>query len=158
MPTKNKKISIYGKIIINGLSALGALASAVQNTLSLVQFFQKISSGLMSTSAIFRNLVYGLAVSAGGVCGGVINFVINKSLLEDFFERISGNKQHPPELTGWRKFRYYAGITVFVITGMLFGACAFTIGFTSPLTILSVAMGLFVTFIMVIQENHLNPI
>ena len=152
MPTKNKKISIYGKIIINGLSALGALASAVQNTLSLVQFFQKISSGLMSTSAIFRNLVYGLAVSAGGVCGGVINFVINKALLEDFFERISGNKQHPPELTGWRKFRYYAGITVFVITGMLFGACAFTIGFTSPLTILSVAMGLFVTFIMVIQE------
>lgn len=96
-------------------------------------------------------MIHGLALSAGALCSGLINFFINVELLDGFLERLK-NETKVKKLSGWRKFRYYAGSFAFILTGVLFGMMAFTFGMATPLSLLAIASGIFVAIIMTIQE------
>lgn len=142
---KNKKILAY---LISGLGALG---SALQNYIAVDLFIKGIIGGALSLSRMFAGFRQIMALGLGGLCSGMVNFFINVELLEGFLERITRNKPGTP-LHGWVKFSYYAGIFVFVVTGLLFGTTAFTIGMATPMAALAVASGVFVAIIMTIQE------
>ncbi len=100
------------------------------------------------------------ALGAGGLCSGVVNYWMNVELLEEFYKRMTSNEEKytrkrtlPSRLpAGWEKFQYFAGIFVFVVTGLLFGLMAFTFAAQGPLALLSIAAGVFVAGIMTIQE------
>ena len=139
------------KTIIAIVSALGAAGTALQNYIAVDLFLRGIFVGFTSISSRLSGLIQAVAIGAGGACSGVVNFFINVELLEGFFERITSNKASR-ELSGWRKFRYYAGIFVFSITGVLFGMMAFAFSATTPLAVLALAAGVFVAIIMTIQE------
>jgi len=129
------------------VSLLGAIGVALQNTIAVELFIKSLINGGRFLQVFSRAAAIGL----GGACSGMVNFFINVELLEGFLERFTSDKPKKV-LEGWRKFRYYAGTAVFVLTGILFGAMAFTFGMASPLALLAVASGVFVTIIMTIQE------
>ncbi len=126
------------------LSLLGAAGTGLQNYMAVADLLGSITS--FSIEAARR-----LAFVLGGVCSGLVNFCMNIELLESFIQRLNGEKERE-KLVGWKKFRYYAGSAVFIVTGILFGLSAFAFGPVGPLAILSVAAGIFVAIIMAIQE------
>jgi len=141
---KSKKILTYV------MSFLGAVGGALQNYSAVDLFLRGIVVSFTSISKLFSGLIHALSI-AGGLCNGAVNFFINVELLEGFLARITKDKK-ARKLTGWRKFRYYAGIFAFAMTGVLFGMMAFAFSAVTPLAILALAAGLFVAIIMTIQE------
>ncbi len=133
------------------VSALGAIGGALQNYIAVEMFLREIVGGFTSISRLLSGFLHATAIGAGGMCSGMVNFFINLELLEGFLERITSDEPGV-ELTGWRKFSYYAGIFVFSVTGVLFGMMAFTFSAATPLAILGLASGVFVAVIMTIQE------
>jgi hypothetical protein len=142
---KNKKGLAYF------IAVLGALGGALQNYIAVNLFLKGIVGGALSLSHIFAGFRQVMALGFGGVCSGMVNFFINVDLLEGFLERLTRNKPGTP-LQGWVKFSYYAGIFVFVVTGLLFGMTAFTLGMATPMAAFAVVSGVFVAIIMTIQE------
>ena len=145
------------KLISYTVSAIGALGVALQNYLALDIFIKTVIVGFTTVTQALSGISQVLAVGLGGLCSGMVNFFINLDLLNDFLKRFkkkadSDTETEPQKLEGWRKFRYIAGVAVFTLTGILFGATAFTIGMATPLAALAVAIGVFVAIIMVIQE------
>lgn len=142
---KNKKRLSYL------FSALGALGVALQNYMAVEMTLRAMVSGLTSLPRYISGLIQAVAIGAGGLCSGMVNYFINVELLDGFLERITGDGPGV-KLGGWRKFRYYAGIGVFAMTGVLFGLMAFTFSASGPLLFLGIAAGVFVAIIMTIQE------
>lgn len=138
------------KIITYVVSALGAAGGALQNYSAVDLFLRGIAVSFTSISKFFSGVIQAASI-AGGACNGMVNYFINVELLEGFLARITNDKE-PRKLTGWRKFRYYAGLFAFTMTGVLFGMMAFAFSAASPLAILALAAGVFVAIIMTIQE------
>jgi hypothetical protein len=138
------------------LSAAGALGVAVQNYGGVLELLQ----GAIPASMHATQLIQLTALSAGGICSGLVNFKMNIDLLNDFYISMTDTKselykkrqENYNKLDAWGKAAYHAGIAVFSVTGILFGLMAFTFAATGPLAILSVALGLFVAVVMTIQE------
>ncbi len=131
------------------LSALGAAGVALQNY-QAVELFVK---GTIPLSQWSYTLTQAIALSAGGLCSGMVNFWMNIDLLEGFFKRMKSDKPYRyKQLKPWEKVQYFGGIFIFSVTGVLFGLTAFTFAMTGPLAMLSVAAGIFVAAIMTIQE------
>ncbi|MDF1677449.1 MAG: hypothetical protein P1U32_02000 [Legionellaceae bacterium] len=131
------------------LSALGAAGVALQNY-QAVELFAK---GVIPLSQWSYTLTQAIALGAGGLCSGMVNFWMNMDLLEDFFKRMKSDKScRYKQLKPWEKVQYFGGIFIFSVTGVLFGLTAFTFAMTGPLAMLSVAAGIFVAAIMTIQE------
>ena len=84
-----------------------------------------------------------------------MNFFVNVDLLESFIERLFGkpNPEKPkPKLTAWQTFWLWLGSGVFIATGLLFGLTAIAFGSIGALAAISIAAGIFVAAIMIIQE------
>lgn len=151
LPTFKKTISYI-------TSGLGAIGIALQNYLALDLFIKTIIAGFTSITNFLSGLSQAIAIGLGGICSGMVNYFINLDLLDDFLKRFSSSQDddeiesETQKLNGWRKFRYIAGILVFTLTGILFGATAFTIGLATPLSALAVGIGILVAIIMIIQE------
>ena len=146
-----KLSDITKKTIAYIISALGAAGVALQNYIAVDLFLRGIVGGFTSITRLLSGAIQAVAIGAGGACSGMVNFFINIELLEGFLERITSDKSGR-EMTGWRKFRYYAGIFAFALTGVLFGMMAFAFSMANPLAVLALAAGVFVTIIMTIQE------
>lgn len=147
----NEAIDPTKQALSYSISALGALGGALQNYIAVDIFLRGLLSGAAPLSQLLSGFIQSVAVGAGGVCSGMVNFYINVGLLDKFIDRMTHDSACG-ELDGWNEFMYYAGIFVFAVTGVLFGATAFTFGITSPLSALAVASGVFVAIIMTIQE------
>ncbi|MDP3559515.1 MAG: hypothetical protein Q8R79_04085 [Legionellaceae bacterium] len=145
----NKSIKKATSYII---SIFGALGTALQNYLAVDLFIRGIISGVTSMNNLLYGITQAIAIGFGGLCSGLVNFFINMDLLKDFLKRFGVDSKPSRKLEGWEKFRYVAGILVFITTGILFGLTAFTFGMTGPLAIIAIGAGVFVSIIMVIQE------
>ncbi len=133
------------------ISALGALGVAMQNTIAVVLFLRNALGSVTSITTLLSNVIHGIGIGLGGLSSGMVNFFMNVELLDGFIHRMSAD-QTQLNLRGWRKFRYYTGTFVFVVTGILFGTTAFTFGMASPFAAVAVAAGVLVAIIMTIQE------
>lgn len=133
------------------VAGLGAIGGALQNYIAVEMFVRAMLTSVTTVSHWLSGLTHALAIGAGGVCSGMVNYFINLDLLEGFLERITSDKSSP-ELSTWQKWLYFSGIFVFSVTGVLFGLTAFTFSAATPLSILGLASGLFVALIMTIQE------
>jgi hypothetical protein len=133
------------------VSVLGAAGVALQNYIAVGLFLRGLVGGLNSISRLSSGFIHAAAIGAGGLCSGMVNYFINLELLEGFLARIS-SQASGKKLSGWRKLRYYAGIFVFSMTGVLFGMTTFAFSAATPLALLALAAGVFVAIIMTIQE------
>lgn len=132
------------------ISAAGSLGIALQN----YQAVDMLLKGVVPASQY-------VALASGGVCSGAVNFWMNVDLLNTFFERFDAanhginpktREAYYTPTTTWDHVIYYGGIAIFTVTGVLFGLMAFTFAMESPLAMLSLGVGLFVTAITVLQE------
>lgn len=139
-----KKLGTYA------VSLLGAAGTGLQNYVAVFALIKSMATGVTALTKTSLGLMHGVAILLGGVCSGLVNFFINVDLLENFMKRLT--KKSMPKLSGWRKFSYWAGIAVFVTTGVLFGLTAFAFGSIGVLGAVSVVAGVFVALIMMIQE------
>lgn len=165
--TNNEHFIKYASYFIAGAGSLGI---GLQNYQAVDMLLKSITSASQYTHAA--------AFLSGGICSGAVNFNMNVDLLNDFFQRFNPENQRIDPKTGEiyyinpktitpetpegipyylpktaeEKFQYYGGIAIFSITGILFGLMAFTFAMESPLAILALAVGLFVTVITVLQE------
>jgi len=149
------------------ISAAGSFGIALQN----YQAVEMLLKGIVPASQYATPYIQTAAFLSGGVCSGAVNFKMNVDLLNDFFQRFNpANKHTHPETnktfymnpktkkayyapdTTWEHTTYYGGIAIFTVTGVLFGLMAFTFAMESPLAMLALAVGLFVTTITVLQE------
>jgi len=144
-----KSIAVYT------ISALGALGSALQNYVAVAALLNSLMNGVFAATKASLSLVHGLALFLGGFCSGLVNFCVNVDLLESFTERLFGTpdpEKPKAKLTAWQTFWMGLGSGVFIATGILFGLTAVAFGAMGVLAGLSVAAGVFVAAIMVIQE------
>lgn len=140
---QKEAISFYSYLF----AGLGALGTAVQNYQAVAAFAKG--------SLAFKVFMHSLAVSAGGICSGLINYGMNLELLEDFRKRLKSKEKPLVErlgLNAWQTLQYYSGLFVFIVTGILFGLMAFTFAMSGPLGLASIAIGVFVAGVMTIQE------
>lgn len=141
------------KKLVYVLSLIGALGSALQNFMALMDFLKDLIQILLWLHKISMNLLYGAAIVLGGLCGGVVNFCLNVELLESFFKRFVGEERKTrPTLDGWQEMRYWGGLAIFIITGILYGLTALAFGPVGVLVLFGIAAGLFVAGIMMVQE------
>ncbi len=139
--SQNKKL-FTGSVWLVALA--GALGVGLQNFLAFLSF-------LLDLGRIGPQLAQALAITLGGAVSGVVNLWMNLGLLNDFFKRLTGETSMP-KLQGWKKFRYWAGSLVFIVTGVLFGMTAFAFGGVGVLASIGIAAGILVAAIMMIQE------
>ncbi|MCR9191836.1 MAG: hypothetical protein NXI01_04180 [Gammaproteobacteria bacterium] len=137
------------------LSLAGAAGVAAQNEEAVRLFL----SSIVPVSHFSRGAIQAVAFGAGGLCSGMVNYKLNVGLLNKFFNRLSAKDAHGnplsyryESLSEWNRFKYFAGIGIFLVTGILFGLMAFTFALSGPLASLSIPIGLFVTGVMMIQE------
>lgn len=139
------------------LAALGAAGVALQNY-QAVQLFLK---SVLPASQHSMYAIHAAALGAGGVCSGLVNFKMNMDLLDDFFARwkfedytayVAAGYFDYKEASLQKQVKYFGGSFIVVVTGVLFGLMAFTFAMGSPLAMLSLMVGLFVTAITMIQE------
>lgn len=136
-------------VFSNIISGLGALGVALQNYPAV----ELVMKGFISTTKVSKSLITLGALASGGLCSGLVNYWMNVNLLNGFFKRMTSDKAYQYKgLTLWQQLQYFAGISVFVVTGLLFGLMAFTFALEGPLALLSIAAGVFVAIIMTIQE------
>jgi len=138
------------KLLIGLVSLLGALGNSLQNYMAVLDLLKTLVHGTAVLSKISNGILHLLAVSIGSVCSSFVNLCINIELLESFLERITTKTR--PNLQGWQKFQYWFGSGIFIITGILFGLTAFAFGPIGALAAISIAAGIFVAIIMMIQE------
>lgn len=146
-----KAVKLIKQIAIYTISLLGAAGNALQGYMAMVALLNSFIGAAFSLSKAGIGLIQGLAIAAGGLCGGIVNFFINIDLLESFLERVTAKKAMP-NLTGWQKVQYWFGSGVFILTGILFGLTAFAFGPVGALAAVAIAAGFFVAAIMMIQE------
>lgn len=147
---KNNKKSIGYYLSVLLASMLGAVGTALQNYMAVLDLFKTLAAGTLTATKLGWGILHGGALALGGICSGVVNCCMNLELLGDFYERMTSPG---PKLSGWRKFRYWFGGAIFIGTGILFGLTAFAfVGALGPLAIVSIAAGVFVAVIMMIQE------
>lgn len=146
------------------IAGLGAAGVAVQNVIAVDLFLRSVIAGGAVMTPFMSGLTQAVAIGAGGVCSGMVNFWMNQQLLADFFQRMSSNTDYYyKQLSGLEQLQYFSGIAAFVMTGVLFGLMAFTFGMKTPFAALAIASGVFVALIMTIQEvetwlNAFNPL
>lgn len=135
------------------LAGFGAMGVALQNYQAVAMSLSGLANSLIPAS---RWLDWGTqltALTTGGIGSGMVNFYMNVELLDDFYNRINSNEPYQyTRLSLGKKIQYFAGIFVFVVTGILFGLLTFTFAMEGPLAILSIAAGVCVAIIMTIQE------
>ena len=153
MSDKKKKKRTYQWLITVGiilaLALLGAVGIGFQNYSALydVLFISLHLSPLGS---------FVIALVAAGICSTLVNFCLNGDLLYSFYQRIM--KKPSPALSNGGKVKYWLGVGVFIITGLLFGFMAFSVVTAGGLAaldwvgILSIVSGVFVSVITIIQE------
>ncbi|MDF1827951.1 MAG: hypothetical protein P1U39_06685 [Legionellaceae bacterium] len=139
------------------LASLGAFGVAVQN-------YQAVESFLKSVLPLSYHGSYAMqatALGAGGVCSGMVNFNMNMGLLSDFSGRwepanydayVNAGYFDYKKASSLDQAKYFGGSFIVIGTGVLFGLMAFTFAMGSPLAMVSLALGLFVTIITMIQE------
>ena len=132
------------------VSFLGAAGTALQNYMAVAALIKDLLNASFAASKAGLGIIHGVAIGLGALCSGLVNFFINLELLESFWLRIT--TKPIPKLKGWKKFQYWAGCIVFVVTGILFGLTAFAFGPIGALAAISIAAGIFVAIIMTIQE------
>jgi hypothetical protein len=130
------------------LAGFGAMGVAMQNYPAVVYFLKEMSSNFFPASKLLDNVINLIAFGAGVLCSGWVNFLINVDLLNKFFN----GSDDTFALSDTQKKCYYAGIGIFVVTGILFGLMAFTFAMEGPFAALSILAGVFVAAIMTIQE------
>ena len=131
------------KKIVYLTAFLGALGAGFQSFMAFIIFLDKISN----FSSLLKLLISGVL----NLYSSLINFAMNIGLLWDFFERISGKKPKP-FLSGWQKFRYYAGSALFIVTGLLFALTIVAFAPTGILAITGTIAGVFAGIMMMIQQ------
>ncbi len=138
-----------GRALIGSISYLIALLAAAGSAL---QAYMGFASFLGAYASIFLNTsgIMGLSIGLAGIMGGLVNLSVNFECLKDFLERLF--KKSLPKLQGWKKFRYWVGSLIFVITGLLYGATAIAFGSVGVLSGVAIAAGIFVAILMLIQE------
>ena len=135
------------------IAGLGALGVALQNYPAVVLFITGLTTGVVPVCMWLSWSTQIMALTTGGLCSFMVNFWMNEGLLNDFHKRMTSDEDYQYKaLTRWERIQYFAGIFVFVVTGILFGLMAFTFAMTGPLATLSIAAGIFVAAIMTIQE------
>lgn len=135
------------------IAGLGALGTAMQNYQAVAITLTDLAAKTLPASRALDWTIQFSAIAAGAVCSGLVNFYVNIELLEDFFKRFESNAEsETTQMTLWEQIIYWGGIGIFVVTGLLFGAMAFTFATAGPLAFLSIGVGLFVAAIMTIQE------
>jgi hypothetical protein len=147
---EKKEKSFLENSVIYLVSILGAAGGALQSYMAVVALLNGFVDGAFAVTKLGLSVVHGLAITLGGVCGGLVNFFINIKLLENFLERVT--EKPMPNLTGWQKAQYWLGNGVFILTGILFGLTVFAFGPIGALAAVSIAAGVFVAVIMMIQE------
>lgn len=133
-------------------SLIGALGIALQNYLGLIALLQSIGHGAMTATKAGIGIAQTLGILLGGVCGGVVNLFINLPLLKSFIGRFTGAKPKPEFASNAERAKYWLGIAVFIVTGLLYGAMAFSFGAIGALAMLGIVAGAFVAVISTIQE------
>jgi hypothetical protein len=144
-----KKIGVY---VVSGLGALG---TALQNYVAVAQLASSLMSSTFAVTKAGVGIIQSIAIAFGGVCSGIVNFFVNVGLLEDFINRLFGEpdpEKPKPKLTPGQKFWLVLGSIVFIATGILFGLTALAFGSIGVMAAISVAAGIFVSAIMIIQE------
>lgn len=140
------------------LAGLGAAGVALQNYKAVELFLKSVTSASQySTYAI-----QAAAIGAGGICSGMVNFKMNMALLDDFSARLIKLQNYDAYVKeGYfdyknaslqQQVKHFSGSFIVIVTGVLFGLMAFTFAMGSPLAMLSLMVGLFVTAITMIQE------
>lgn len=141
------------------VSLLGAAGTGLQNYMAFFTFLAHITR-------FSWDLLQGLAIGLGGICSGLVNLCINIDLLNAFMERFypvteegkekkqARDAYHKQQLKPWtwNWLKYWLGIAVFIITGILFGLTALSFSSVGVLTAIAIAAGIFVSIIMIIQE------
>ena len=135
------------KKIVYLTAFLGALGAGFQSFMAFIIFLDKISN----FSSLLKLLISGVL----NLYSSLINFAMNIGLLWDFFERISGKKPKP-FLSGWQKFRYYAGSALFIVTGLLFALTIVAFAPTGILAITGTIAGVFAGIMMNEDNNHVK--
>lgn len=149
-PLSSNEPSIYSL----SMSALGALGVAVQNYQAVFIFMNSLTSSTLAASQLLDLMVQATAVTTGGICSGLVNYWMNVELLGRFSKRMTSNQdyQFNQLSTLWEKIQYFLGITVFVVTGILWGLVAAVLAGAGPLAVLSTAVGFFVSGVTIVQE------
>lgn len=145
--------STISKDVSTVIAGLGAVGVAVQNYQAVELFLLNIFKTGGCAHGGLLIATQAMAVITGGVCSGMVNYWMNVELLNDFSERLDSKTESAvKKLNTWQKIQYFAGLAIFVVTGLLFGLMAFTFAETGPLATFSICVGLFVSAIMTIQE------
>ncbi len=149
-----EKVKTFFSYVFSGLGGLGI---ALQNTMAVGQLINTISNGTLALTAAGQAIMNGVAIAVGGLCSGIMNFLINVPLLKGFFDRLSnlrfGSKLKGWEkLSTWQKFTYWAGIAIFITSGIMLGLTAFAFGPIGVLAAIGIAAGILVALISTVQE------
>src|SRR3990167_9645172 len=143
----------FKKWVLYIISLFGAVGTGLQNYLAVAALMQAIAQGAFAATRVGLLVIHSLAIALGGLCSTFANFCMNISLLKDFFKRFTKEEwKKRPKLKGWKRFKFWFGSSIFIITGILFGLTAAAFGPAGILAILSIVGGVFVAVIMIIQE------
>ncbi len=143
------------------LSILGALGIAFSNYTGLASLLQTIANGALAATKVGLGFLHGISIAAGAICGGAMNLIMFRDLLDDFLWRFIKRKDENGEWTvkpkpefknNTSRVKYVVGILAFVLSGLLYGAMAFAISSTSPIAILGIIAGILVGGLSTIQE------
>lgn len=151
-PNKKKKRTyqwFFMIAVVLVLAFLGAAGVGFQNYSALyeVLFISLHLSPLGS---------FVIALVAAGICSTLVNFCLNGDLLYGFYQRMM--KKPFPALSEGGKVKYWLGVGVFIVTGLLFGFMAFSVVTAGGLAaldwvgIVSIVAGVFVSVITIVQE------
>jgi|GEM_PF-2135418 len=139
-------------------AALGALGVALQNYEAVHSFLKSVIPAAQYST---RAMQHAVALGAGGVCSGMVNYKMNMDLLRDFSDRwgfedydayVAAGYFDYKNATPLEQAKYFGGSLIVIVAGVLFGLTAFMFAMGSPLAMLSFMAGLFVTGITMIQE------
>jgi|GEM_PF-2412806 len=138
-----KRKAAFLAAFVTLLALLAALGTGFQNATAVAEL-------LISGTTLTMASAWGLGAAIGGIASTMVNFCLNIELLESFWDRLTGRK---PSLPGvGKRIQWGLGIGVFVITGILFGLTAISVGATGGLAIAAIVAGVFVTLAMIPQE------
>lgn len=135
-------------------------AALIAAVITFIAFLAGLATGFQNATALFDLLLLKfpfltsllLGIAAGGVCSTAVNFFLNLELLEDFWQRLTGEKPFPHLPDASTKAKYWLGIMAFLISGVLTALTAFAIGATGGLAIAAIVAGLMVSLVTIPQE------
>lgn len=135
-------------------------ATIIAGAISFIAFLAGLATGFQNATALFdllilrfpflTSLLFGIV--GGGICSTAVNFFLNLELLEDFWQRLTGEKPFPHFSDASTQAKYWLGIIVFLISGVLTALTAFAIGATGGLAIVAIIAGLMVSLVTIPQE------